>query len=767
MTDRQTSKLSSMAERFAALNRVGIALMSELDETRLLHLIAETACSLTDATFAAFTLRPVDQMGQPVVPSEGNLFYLAAVVGVTPEQEELFRRMPLGGDGLLTSVFRDGIPVLVADTLSFVHSQNNTIQDKKKKQPETEEASEEEAFTFSHGIAPSEELRAIGLPRGHPVVRSFLGVPVLDHQKRVRGGLLLGHTTPGCFTLEDKELLVGLAAQAAVALENARLYHTAQMRAQELNAIFESIADGVTLVDRQGTILRENGTAQLLRTQLQTCVTGERAINDLLHIPAIRALNGEKAQGIEVSIKVAHNETRQYVVNASPLRPMGTPSGTLQLDWVAGKLVQDDDLPTGAVVVWHDVTEARRLLTERRIFAETETRRALLQLILDELPISIYLVRGHDARLVLANKAASAIWGANWPTNLPMEDFLRQNSIRIFGTDGRELPSAQFATLRAVQNHETVRHHQEVIRHPDGSTLPVLVNTVALDAKVFDILPHDVHDVHDVQGTKTATSTEPAAIVVHQDVTALKDSERLKDEFIGIAAHELRTPLAILKGFSQTLIVQTARGKGPKLVEWQTEALQSIDQATSRLVELIDDLLDVTRLQARRLEFYMEPNDIVALTRRVLTRQQITTEQHTLSLTTPFEYLVVQIDPRRIEQVLSNLINNAIKYSPKGGPITVTINVDPTHQMALITIRDVGIGIPEEQQAHVFGRFVRADNARAHGIGGTGLGLYLSRELVERHWGHIWFESIEEQGSTFSITLPLVSETLVEDKELP
>jgi signal transduction histidine kinase len=728
--------------------------MSELDEARLLHMIAETACNLTEATFAAFTLRPVDETGQPIVPSEGNFFHLAAVVGVTQEQEELFRRMPLGGEGLLTPIFRHGIPVLVADALAFTHSNNNAAQGKDQEQVK----SAEEVFTFSHGIAPTEELRAIGVPRGHPVVRSFLGVPVLDRQKHVRGGLLLGHTTPGCFTLEDKELLVGLAAQAAVALENARLYHMAQMRAQELNAIFESIADGVTLVDRQGTILRENGTARHLREQLQDCIHGNQAIENLLHTPALRALNGEKTLGIEVSIEDADNETRQYIINASPLRPMGTPSGTLQLEHATSE--QTEAISTGAVVVWHDVTEARRLQTERHIYAETETRRALLQLILDELPISIYLVRGRDARLVLANKAATTIWGADWPINLPMENFLQQNSVRIFGTDGRELLPAQFATLRAVQNHETVYHHQEVIRHPDGITLPVLVNAVALEAEVLGILPDDI------QGAQTATGTEPAAIVVHQDVTALKETERLKDEFIGIAAHELRTPLAVLKGFSQTLIVQTARGKGPELVDWQTEALQSIDQATSRMVELIDDLLDVTRLQARRLEFYMEPHDIVALTRRVLTRQQITTGQHTLSLHTPFEYLVVQIDPRRIEQVLNNLINNAIKYSPEGGLITVTINADTTHQMALISIRDSGIGIPKDQQGRVFGRFVRADNARNYGIGGTGLGLYLSRELIEHHGGSIWFESNEGQGSTFFITLPLVPEAFEADMDV-
>jgi two-component system phosphate regulon sensor histidine kinase PhoR len=748
MTNRQISKSSSMAERFAALNRVGIALMSEMNETRLLHMIAETACNLTSASFAAFTLRAVDETGKPGVSTQGNPFYLAAVVGVTQEQEELFRRMPLGGDGLLLPIFQQGIPVLVADALSFLHPNNNTAHE--NKQQETEETIREETLLLSHGIAPIEELHAIGVPRGHPVVRSFLGVPVLDRAKQVRGGLLLGHNVPGRFTPDDKELLVGLAAQAAVALENARLYHIVQMRAQEFNAIFESITDGVTQVDRQGNIRRENSTARHLREQLQETFQGKQAIEDLLHAPALKALDGETVQGIEVSFTDAHNEVKYYIINVSPLVSIGTPSGTLHLEHVENNLKSGS--AEGAVVVWHDVTEARRLLTERRIHSETETRRALLQLVLDELPGSVYLVRGHDARLVLANKAAETLWGAQWPINLPMNDFLQQNSIRIFGNDGQELIPDQLATLRAVQNHETVHQQQEVIRHANGTALPVIVNAVALDAQAFNVLPIDF------PGIQTLFDKEPAAIVVHQDVTALKEAERMKDDFIGIAAHELRTPLAILKGFSQTLIVQTARGNGPELADWQTEALQGIDQATSRMVELIDDLLDVTRLQAQHLELYLEPNDIVALARRVLTRQQVTTKKHAFSLLTSFEYLVVQIDPRRIEQVFNNLLNNAIKYSPEGGPITVTIDADTTQQMAVINIRDAGIGIPTHQQAHVFGRFVRADNARANGIGGTGLGLYLCRELVERHAGHIWFESTENQGSTFSFTLPLFIE---------
>src|SRR3989442_11824163 len=331
-----------------------------------------------------------------------------------------------------------------------------------------------------------------------------------------------------------------------------------------------------------------------------------------------------------------------------------------------------------------------------------------------------------------------------------MLDFLAAHHIRLFSTDGQPLPPTAFATLRAVQKGETVRQHQETIRHADGTTLPVLVNAVALGRRLLAGLPAEV-------GSHPIDPAEPVALVIHQDVSALKEAELLKDEFLGIAAHELRTPLAILKGFAQTLVVQTARGRGPELAEWQMESVQSIDQSTSRLVELTEDLLDVTRLQGGRVTFHREPTDLVALARRVVARLQMTTERHHLSLLTSLEYLVADVDPRRIEQVLSNLIGNAIKYSPAGGPIEVTLWEAMDTQEARLSVRDYGIGIPEKDQARIFWLFARASNADTYKISGTGFGLYLSHELVERHHGRIWFESKEGQGSTFFMTLPRAS----------
>lgn len=739
----EVRKHPSTAERIAALSRVGAALMSELDEARLLHLIAETARDLTGAMFAAFTLRPVNEEGQPLVPSEGHLFRLAAIVGVTQEQEAQLRRMSLGGEGLLAPIFRHGLSVCVPDVFAFMHRPQESDTLHTADPPETARRA---AFASAHGQLPSSALRSLGIPREHPEVRSFLGAPLLDRTGQVRGGLLLGHTEPGQFTAEDEALLVGLAAQAAVALENARLYRTTQIRAQQLDRIFESIAEGVTLVDYQGTILRENGAARRLREQLIGTPEGERVAEALLHAPAQRALSGEAVQDLPVRLDDGTIETREYLVTASPLYLPPTPSGPLKPGHEATSTSQSG--VSGAVVVWHDVTEARRLLIEQRVHAETEARRALLQLILDELPSSVYLVRGRDARLVLANRAATTVWGAPWSHDQPMSEFLMQHAIRILGVDGCPLPPEQLATLRAIQQGEGLYQQQEIIRHADGTTLPVLVNAVPLDAHALHMPPADTTQC-------SPGEAEPAAIVVYQDVTVLKEAEQLKDEFIGIAAHELRNPLAVLKGYVQLLIMRTKRGKGPELAEWQVEALQNIERSTCGLAELTEDLLDVTRLQAGGLALHLELTDLVALAQRTVKRFQMATEQHTLSIVTMLPCLVVHVDLGRIEQVLGNLISNAIKYSPGGGAIEVTICEDIEAHAALMSIRDHGIGIPLREQACIFSRFARAENARAYRIGGTGLGLYLCRELVERHGGRIWFESAEGQGSTFFITLPV------------
>lgn len=773
--------------RFAALNAVGTALSGEMQEAQLLNLIARTACDLTGAGFAAFTLRPVDAMGQPVGPAEGSHFHLAAVVGATPEQEEMFRRVPLGGEGLLAPIFRHGVTVRVDDALALLpvghhgslayaapvssaaaHHSRNPVPERSASSAERREsprdAARRQASAYAQGDVSANDLRAVGAPRGHPIVRSFLGAPLLDREGVVRGGLLLGHSEPGRFTKDDETLLNALAAQAAVALENTRLYHNAQSQAEELNAVFESITDGVMVYDRQGNLLHDNHAAMDIRALMPPHNDAPKGNPSITEVLSRLELDGNEAehgahQGgpgshsahVPFSLTDSHGESHEFVVSVSPLQAMSADKGFAVLTQTGS---DGSALAAGGtVVVWHEVTETRKLLAEQQARAGAEARRTLLQKVIDELPSAVYMVRGHDARLVLANHAAQEAWGAHWAEGQVMGDFLASSGAQVVSSGGRPLDISELATARAVRTGEPIRHYQEVIRRPDGTSLPVLLNAVALD-------PYMLGDTNpSASDAQTPSAPEHLALVVLQDVTAIKEAERVKDEFIAIAAHELKTPMAAVKGYANMLMRQTEREDGVAMEPWQVEALETIDQATNRLVELTEDLLDVARLQAERLQLHIEPHDLIALARRVLKRFQMASDRHILSLVANDEFVVAALDVRRTEQIVGNLLSNAIKYSPEGGPVTVTVEQDEQAGVAKLLVSDQGIGIPVHQQAILFNRFARADNARERGITGTGLGLYLCRELAELQGGQLWFSSEEGVGSTFFLMLPLAEET--------
>jgi signal transduction histidine kinase len=162
-------------------------------------------------------------------------------------------------------------------------------------------------------------------------------------------------------------------------------------------------------------------------------------------------------------------------------------------------------------------------------------------------------------------------------------------------------------------------------------------------------------------------------------------------------------------------------------------------------------------LQTGRLLLQRTPTNLVSLARRVAAFLQQTSTRHRLEVHATEDALVSEIDPGRIEQVLTNLIGNAIKYSPQGGPVVLRLRAEQAAGTIVLSVQDQGIGIASGQQAQIFSRFMRADNAVAWGISGTGLGLYICRELVERHGGQVWFESEEGRGSTFFLALPALS----------
>ncbi|HEU5314545.1 MAG TPA: hybrid sensor histidine kinase/response regulator [Chloroflexota bacterium] len=249
-----------------------------------------------------------------------------------------------------------------------------------------------------------------------------------------------------------------------------------------------------------------------------------------------------------------------------------------------------------------------------------------------------------------------------------------------------------------------------------------------------------------------------------EHVEQLKELDRLKSQFLSMASHELKTPLTVISGFLQVSLRRKQRRltRGhPAEAEWldeqkaDVEQLEVLNAQSQKLAKLVDELLDVSRIESGRLEFHFGEVDVRRLAADVTGRMQLTTTRHTLALVGNASNgaTTITADRDHLEQVLNNLITNAIKYSPDGGPIDVEVR--PDDGGVVLSVRDQGVGIPASELDAVFSLFYRS---RAEGtrqtVSGMGLGLYISQEIVVRHGGRIWVDSTPGEGSTFYVFLP-------------
>lgn len=231
---------------------------------------------------------------------------------------------------------------------------------------------------------------------------------------------------------------------------------------------------------------------------------------------------------------------------------------------------------------------------------------------------------------------------------------------------------------------------------------------------------------------------------------------RSRDEFLSSAAHDLKTPLTTIKGLAQ-LLRRQRRSAGATEGGMLTEGLATIDVTATHMSELLDELADLTRTQmGQPLSLRRRPTDLVELVRQVVSAQQQTTERHHLHLEVHAAELTGEWDAGRLARLLNNLLDNAIKYSPDGGDVTVTVTRQdaPDGTWAVLQVRDAGIGIPASELERVFERFQRASNVVGR-IAGAGVGLASARQVVEQHGGTITVQSSEGAGSTFTVRLPV------------
>ncbi len=339
-----------------------------------------------------------------------------------------------------------------------------------------------------------------------------------------------------------------------------------------------------------------------------------------------------------------------------------------------------------------------------------------------------------DGLAVVDGAGRIAYWNAR------AEEFFGLHAVEWQGGEVRELYRA---LARLTPNEQQVMDQfVQAAAHPE--TMPAvqfqLVNphARAVEAQWFDL--------QDAGGQPQGYG------LLFRDVTREKELDQMKNQLLSIVSHELRTPLASIKGFTTTLLRDD--------VQWdeatQRDFLKIIEEESDRLGELIDNLLDMSQTEAGALRIDKEALQLRNLVREAQERVARRSDSHWFVVDLPAQLPRVWADPRRIRQVLNNLLENAIKYSPNGGQITITCEVEG--DFVVVSVADQGQGIAAEHFGRVFERFFQVDSASTRKSGGIGLGLAIAKGIVEAHGGRIWVESVPGQGSIFRFTLPLVKE---------
>lgn len=320
-------------------------------------------------------------------------------------------------------------------------------------------------------------------------------------------------------------------------------------------------------------------------------------------------------------------------------------------------------------------------------------------------------------------------------------------------------------------------HHSGKLPFPDAHTLRTATGVVADDGSLLVLLGGipGVALVTEVstlvpllaaafRGERAVAIAEGQVQLAHQSTAQarvlanaldlarheLQRALHARDEFLSIAAHELKTPLTSLLGYLQVFKRRAAR-EG-YMNERDQATLATIDLQAHRLHKLVNDLFDLSRIETGVLTIERRPLDLSVLCKRLIDEVQPVLEKHSVELQTDGPILI-EGDDTRLEQVLQNLLDNAIKYSPEGGAIVIEIVERGEH--ACMSVRDQGIGIPEASRSRLFERFYRAGNVNPRSITGLGIGLYLVHEIVASHGGTVEVTSQEGRGSTFTVCLPL------------
>lgn len=491
-------------------------------------------------------------------------------------------------------------------------------------------------------------------------------------------------------------------------------------------AITGSMGEGLYALDQQGKLTFLNPAAERLLGWREEDLLG-KSVHDIIHC---RKADGTPFPSSDCPLLSAlrsgstfRNDHDVFVRSDGTLVPV---------DYTSAPIITDGHV-SGAVVAFGDITERKRA---GEALWESEER---LRTIMDNSPTVIFM-KDMEGRYTFVNYRFEQLF------HVGREHAVGKSDADIFPP---EVATALRANDLEVLKTGAPLEREEVVPQDDGLHTYISIKFPLYFSKGIPDIVCGI--ATDITGRKQAE--EQRAVLLAEVERALV----VRNQFLSIASHELKTPITLLRGYSQILSRQAEKKNDIVALR----PLQVIDRQIERMTRLIDDLLDVSRIESGAIEFQMAPFDLVEALREVVGEVAVYSPGFDLRLQDGAGELWVSGDRQRIQQVMTNLMTNAIKYASDRREADVHVTRDG--DQAVVLVKDYGIGIPQEQQAQVFERYFRGANASANNYGGLGMGLYISRYIIRRHHGSISVESEQGKGSTFTFTLPLTERPTTRD----
>lgn len=553
----------------------------------------------------------------------------------------------------------------------------------------------------------------------------IVGILILGARRYNRDNLREIHRQAAALSLQQQgnhSLKLQLSQQA-------RQLQPLQQQQERHRALLHDASDGMLLLDADGQVVEVNPAA---------CELIGQPRDSLLRLP-IGALVSE----------LHHRATGRFSTHASPL--LGTPfeamlicdqSFMLQVE-LSLSCIQPDDAAPFYLVVCRNIAarkerEAALIRLKDSLAEQVETQGRQLTALLDASPMAMaYIVDRHFKKV---NKAFLELFGRE------EDDIVEQSTRLIFDSDEHYLRTGRLIYPLLYQGQVT----QNTLRLQRGDGSDLWVNMYGRAVKPDT---PGLGSVWLYQDISTQRNTEEA---LRQARDLAEETSRAKTEFLANMSHELRTPLHAILGFAE-MGENRSQGGDSKLSHY----FERIHNSGSRLLSLLNDLLDLAKMEVGKMDYQMLRSDLEQVVREAVEdlRGQASKNGIVLLVQSAPEAMLAEVDPFRIGQVMRNLLSNAIKFSPHGGRVEIGYSIGHVpHALLTITVRDHGPGIPAGEQDRIFDKFIQSSLTKT-GAGGTGLGLAISREIVLAHHGLLSVHNAADGGAIFSLTLPQQQET--------